>query len=159
MVHDHDVLVSTAGTDREATRVVSIKFTDGQDLEKELVGSDLGQRLLRWNGLGRIWWAVSRGLMLGRPYALKFWDEVPYDGGLGGREIFGCVGEGEAWPRWAVDMVQTNMSPSTSFSGKYWKQFLLCWNRTNSWCRSHMYILTCFTSLYVVLKIGLITIT
>ena len=44
-------------------------------------------------------------------------------------------------------------------SGTYQKQFLLCSNRTTSWCRSHMYISTCFPPLYVVSKIGLITIT
>ena len=27
----------------------------------------------------------------------KFLDEVPHDGGLGGREMFGCIGEGDAW--------------------------------------------------------------
>ena len=38
------------------------------------------------------------------------------------------------------------------------KKILLCRNRTNSWCRSHMYILTCFAPLYVVLKIVISTI-
>ena len=47
VVRDHELLVSTAVTDREVTRVVSIQFTDGRNLEKELVGSDLGQQLLR----------------------------------------------------------------------------------------------------------------
>ena len=45
MVRDHDVLVSNAGIDGEANCVISIQFTDGHDLEKELVGSDLGNRL------------------------------------------------------------------------------------------------------------------
>ena len=47
VVRNHDLLVSTAGTDREATCVVSIQFTDGNDLEKELVVLDLGHRILR----------------------------------------------------------------------------------------------------------------
>ena len=47
MVRDHDVLVSTAGMDGEATRVVSTKVTDGRNLEKDLVGLDLEQQLLR----------------------------------------------------------------------------------------------------------------
>ena len=47
VVRNQDVLVSTIGTDREATRVFSIKLTDGRDLEKELIGLDLGQQLLR----------------------------------------------------------------------------------------------------------------
>ena len=51
MVHDNDVLVSTAVMDWEATCVVSIQFTDGHDLEKELVESDLGHWLLR-----QTWW-------------------------------------------------------------------------------------------------------
>ena len=38
VVRDHDVLVSTAGTDGEATCVVSIKFNDGRDSDNELVG-------------------------------------------------------------------------------------------------------------------------
>ena len=102
VVFDHDVLVSTVGTDRETTRAVSIQFTDGRDLDKELVLSDLGQRLLRRNGMGRIWSAGFRGLRLGRPYALTFLENVPHDGGFGGREIIGCVGEVKAWPRLVV---------------------------------------------------------
>ena len=38
------------------------------------------------------------------------------------------------------------------------EKILLCRNRTNSWCRAHMYISTCFFPLYVVSKIGLSTI-
>ena len=44
-------------------------------------------------------------------------------------------------PLW--DVVHTNMYPSILFSGTYRKILLFC-NRTNSWCRTHMYILTCF---------------
>ena len=42
------------------------------------------------------------------------------------------------------DVVQTKMPPSISFSGTQQKQFLLCSNRTNSWCRAHMYFTNCF---------------
>ena len=38
------------------------------------------------------------------------------------------------------------------------EKILLCRNRTNSWCRAHIYISTCFFPLYVVSKIGLINI-
>ena len=47
VVCNHEILVSTAVMDREAICVVSIKSTDGRDLEKDIVGSDLGHRLLR----------------------------------------------------------------------------------------------------------------
>ena len=47
VVRNHDVLVSTMGTDGEATRVFTIRLTDGHDMEKELIGLDLGQQLLR----------------------------------------------------------------------------------------------------------------
>ena len=52
-------------------------------------------------------------------------------------------------PRW----------PLRSHSMVHSEKILLFWNRTNSWCRSHMYISTYFPPLYVVLKIGLSTIT
>ena len=55
-------------------------------------------------------------------------------------------------------MVQPKMSPSISFSVTYQKQFLRCRNRTNSCCRAHIYISTCFFPLYVVSKIYLSTI-
>ena len=51
--------------------------------------------------------------------------------------------------------IQPKMSPSVSFSCTQWKQFLLCRKRTNSWYGAHMYFLTCFSTLYVVWKIGL----
>ena len=38
------------------------------------------------------------------------------------------------------------------------KQFLLFRNRTNSWCRAHMYIPNCFYPLYAVSRIGISTI-
>ena len=38
------------------------------------------------------------------------------------------------------------------------KKFLLCRNRTNLWCRAHMYFLTYFPPWYVVSEIGLSTI-
>ena len=58
-----------------------------------------------------------------------------------------------------VDMFQPKMSPLISLSGTYRKKFLLFRNSTNSWCRAHMYILTCFPPFYIVSKIGLSTIT
>ena len=50
------------------------------------------------------------------------------------------------------------MSPSISLSVTWQKQFLICRNRTNLWCRSHMYFSTCSFPLYIISKIGLSTI-
>ena len=58
-----------------------------------------------------------------------------------------------------TNMVHPNISPLVSLSVTQQNKFLLCWNRTNSWCRNHMYISICFFPLYVVLKIGLSIIT
>ena len=51
-----------------------------------------------------------------------------------------------------INVVQPKMSPLISFSGIYQKQFLLCWNMTNLWCRAHMYILTCFFTFVCCIK-------
>ena len=60
--------------------------------------------------------------------------------------------------RVTLDGFQPKISSSISFYGTYQKQFLLFWNINNLWCKSHLYILTWISPLYVVSKIGLSTI-
>ena len=95
MIGDHEILVATAGADREASRVVCVYRSDKFHPDVELFG---------WGGRGMFLGGGSRPgekvgvVSLGGADALLGLCEVALDGIITGWAIIGSIGVVKSWP-------------------------------------------------------------